>query len=73
MGCISTKPTCVICYDIADQILFPCGHYCLCANCATQLSNHQSNVRHRYINIQEYLQIKCPLCRSLSVAGKVHI
>lgn len=73
MGCISSKPACVICYGVADQILWPCGHFCLCADCTIQLSNHQSIENLSYIKIKDYTQIKCPLCRSFSIPAKAHI
>jgi hypothetical protein len=40
---------CIICMDNKyEVVLVPCGHYCLCKECANQLQKSKSN---------------CPLCR----------
>ena len=42
---------CVICMDKGHEVVFvPCGHYCLCENCANQILGTTK---------------KCPLCRQV--------
>jgi len=44
------EPNCIICLDNnKEKICVPCGHYCMCINCISQLSNPK----------------KCPLCRTI--------
>ncbi len=44
------KSMCVVCWDKENEIVVvPCGHYCLCQNCAEVLQKSTQ---------------KCPLCRS---------
>ena len=69
MGCVTSKPTnqteCVICYDKAEKVLFPCGHFCLCDNC-----NNRLFVREYHLfNNNEYNVIICPICRSQSMSS----
>lgn len=44
------KSMCVVCWDKEnDVVIVPCGHFCLCQNCAEVLQKSTQ---------------KCPLCRS---------
>lgn len=46
----SAKPECVVCQDrVAERAIVPCGHHCLCDECAHQLVSVGNG--------------KCPLCR----------
>ena len=41
---------CVVCFDAPkDHIIVPCGHQCVCASCAEQLTNTRTPT--------------CPVCR----------
>ena len=62
MGCVTSKPTnqteCVICYDKAEKVLFPCGHFCLCDNCNNKLHDtyfHLTNIEKDFLpRFKEY-------------------
>lgn len=48
-----SEGTCVICLcSKADQFILPCGHMCMCADCAHVIKNNMYN------NNKE-----CPLCK----------
>ena len=72
MGSVISKPKCVICDEKAETVLFPCGHYCLCKNCAEKMSNDPSFQRRAFINLHALCQVKCPICRTVSVVSKVY-
>jgi hypothetical protein len=41
---------CVVCFDAPkDHLIVPCGHQCVCAGCAEQLTNTRTPT--------------CPVCR----------
>jgi len=46
---------CIVCMDAAvDTVLLPCGHLCMCSDCASSLT-HGAKVKGQ--------PLKCPLCR----------
>lgn len=83
MGCVSSvrikdntqKIECVVCFNDADTILYPCGHYCMCYDCVIRLSQYDrqrlGSIRHVKINIRNNNGVYCPLCRKLGLPTKV--
>ena len=83
MGCILSHSTnesnsrveCVVCYNEANTVLYPCGHYCLCNDCALQISeNDKEKLREMVyvkINIRRHNGLYCPFCRKLGLPTKV--
>lgn len=82
MGCVSStspvvkKVECVVCYNEADMVLYPCGHYCICNDCALQMS---MNDRQRLgdlvsikLNIRKHNGLFCPFCRKLGLPAKIY-
>ena len=71
MGCFSSRPKCIICDEMAEKILYPCGHYCLCAVCANKLVNYNQNSHvSQCITINTTLQ--CPVCRTMCLPSHVY-
>ena len=73
MGCAATKvceqSECVICYNKAEKVLFPCGHFCLCNNCVNRLFVTDCH----FFNNKEYNVIICPICRARSISINLYI
>lgn len=85
MGCLNSSPAmppdpprveCLVCFSEADMVLYPCGHHCICHDCATTLSNND----HERIGDGKYMKIKlrrghalfCPLCRRITIPIKLY-
>ncbi len=52
----SGEPECVVCLEEPKTlVMVPCGHYCLCAGCKSQMSTACGVVNGGF---------KCPLCRN---------
>lgn len=57
-------PTCVVCFDKANTVLYPCGHLCLCQSCSEQLSKMDtSQIQNFKWNFKERKGMSCPMCR----------
>ena len=67
-----TKPKCIICLEYAEEILWPCGHFCLCSQCVHKLSKHRYGEGKLILNRKEYRGVKCPICRTLSIPSRVY-
>ena len=59
MGCFSSRPKCIICDEMAEKILYPCGHYCLCAVCANKLNRPVKMVVAMQTNMETFGK-RCP-------------
>ena len=75
MGCCNSKPKCVICNNIADRILVPCGHYVLCYSCCQELSKyrHEPKYLRLRIDLDEECGLQCSICRSISIPKTVYM
>jgi len=52
------QPVCVICLDRPrDTVLEPCGHACVCRDCASILCAMQATSNSRSLRV-------CPMCRT---------
>lgn len=83
MGCLqslyplreSQKVECLVCFNEADMVLYPCGHHCICRDCALTLSNNDrermGDVHYMKINLRRNHALFCPLCRRLTVPIKL--
>lgn len=82
MGCVSSTPhvvqkvECVVCFKEADTVLYPCGHYCICNDCALQIAR---NDRQRLgdlvsikLNIRKQNGLFCPYCRKIGLPTKIY-
>ena len=74
MGCYSSKTKCVICYNEAEKLLWPCGHFCLCSDCSIELSKYRQGPKYLNVNLNldDCKGVKCPICRSTSVPTNVY-
>ena len=61
MDCKRSNYKCVICDKDAEQLLWPCSHFCLCSKCTSELVKYQ----------QGKDEVKCPICRCISIPIKV--
>lgn len=70
-----TRVECLVCFDDADMVLYPCGHYCVCRACALSLSSNDrqrlGDTNYMRINLKKCHALFCPLCRRLSVPIKI--
>ena len=73
MGCSKSKPKCVICTGKVNHMLWPCGHFCLCADCTVELSKYRRgpNELKVNLNLDECKGVQCPVCRCIAVPTKV--
>ena len=67
------KSICVACFDTADTVLYPCGHFCLCKPCAEILAT-QDTPNFRYIQYDYNLRkgMRCPMCRKRGLPAIVY-
>ena len=66
-------PTCVACLHTADTVLYPCGHYCLCQNCAQILANQDtSEFRFVQFDYKARSGMRCPMCRRRGLPALVY-
>lgn len=74
MGCLPSKPKCVICQNNVSKILWPCGHFCVCDNCIIELANrrHGPNEIKFSLDLKKMNAVHCPLCRSISIPNTVY-
>ena len=84
MGCILQRPQegsvqkveCVVCFNEATTVLYPCGHCCVCNECARQLSINDrerlGDLVYIKINIRKHNGLFCPLCRKLGLPTKIY-
>ena len=74
MGCYKSKPKCVICYNEAEKLLWPCGHFCLCTDCNVELSKYRRGSNHLKMNIElnDIKGVQCPICRCTAVPTNVY-
>ena len=74
MGCYNSKPKCVICYKNAEKVLWPCGHICLCGDCAQKLTNSRSgSSEYRLkLNLDECGGVHCPICRQTAIPSNLY-
>ena len=67
----NTNLKCIICLEYAEEILWPCGHFCLCSKCVCKLSKHRYGKTKLILNGKEYRGVKCPICRTSSLPLRV--
>lgn len=60
---VRSDRTCTICINAESTHLFiPCGHFCICEDCASQIMQDSDNVK------------MCPICKAqISSVHKVYI
>ena len=84
MGCIQLRgakkdivlPECVICFNTAENILWPCGHFCLCNSCASNLATYNreiNNVSSFKLDQNRMKAVKCPICRKVVLPTKFYM
>lgn len=77
MGCLISKAKfqakCVICYSVTNEVLWPCGHFCLCSKCCNELSKYRREPSHLNVilDLNECNGVQCPICRCTAVPTKV--
>lgn len=63
------KAECVICLsNQASMLLYPCGHLCLCEECAKRFKSEPSGHQHHHLMRQRLTEHACPICRG-SIIG----
>ena len=64
---------CIICYSVTNEILIPCGHFCLCSNCSIQLFKLRQGPSelNLVIDLNTNNGVQCPICRCTAVPIKV--
>ena len=67
------QTTCVVCFNKATTVLYPCGHFCLCQNCGEELSRRDTS-QFTYIkfNYKDRGGMKCPMCRRKGLPAIVY-
>ena len=77
MGCFQSKndemktSECIVCYEKTELLTnFPCGHCVCCERCAKRLSENSRFLQ--YIKVYNNPVLKCPVCRTQSVAVKIY-
>ena len=66
-------PTCVACFQMADTVLYPCGHFCLCKSCAEIIARLDTE-EFRYIQFDYKARqgMRCPMCRKRGLPAIVY-
>ena len=87
MGCISSRHNsqntientsraeCVVCFNEANTVLYPCGHNCVCTDCAMQIAENDKerlgDLVYLKLNIRKHKGLFCPFCRKLGLPAKI--
>ena len=85
MGCLLSKNRgenntipqveCVVCFNEANRVLYPCGHYCICNDCAMQMSQNDrsrlGDIVYVKLNVRRQNGLFCPICRRLGLPTKI--
>lgn len=67
------RTACIICFQTANTVLYPCGHFCLCQECSERLSRQDtSQLRYFKLNFKERKGMKCPMCRRKGLPAIVY-
>ena len=56
----SHQTQCSVCWELPSTFVFPCGHQCVCVNCALQPEFQQNN-------------LGCPICRQQGIPVQLHL
>ena len=65
--------TCIICFNKANTVLYPCGHYCLCQECADILSRQETSGPHYFhLDYHDRGGMRCPICRRRGLPALVY-
>ena len=65
---------CIICFNPVENILWPCGHFCLCNSCASRLVQHIEGTRVQImVNRNRVKPLKCPICREFALPTKFYL
>ena len=65
--------SCIICFNEANTVLYPCGHFCLCQECAEVLAEQcESHLQNFHLNFQQRRGMRCPICRRKGLPAIVY-
>ena len=72
-----TTSICVACLNVAEIVLYPCGHFCLCKSCGDILLRKARKNKPERLFLELDYKIKrrgisCPMCRRKGLPAIVY-